>query len=129
MGQSVLGRTADGKNIELLVNADGSLVTAPASSADYPSQISARVWDFESGAGTDEVTVPADAWVTEVSFTAGLTDASLLITPPSGPAKPLITVPAGGSYSAAIPDTGQLAGGTFAFSDAGEWVITYAREP
>lgn len=95
---------------------------------DYENEISYRRYDFVTGTGTTTKTVPADAWVVSYSFTAGSgAPATLVITPAGGSAKDTITVRADDAFNEQIEDRGQLAGATFAFTDAEDFYIRYAR--
>ena len=95
---------------------------------DYYNEVSQRRYDCATGTGTANKVVPADAWVVSFSFTAASgAPATLVITPAGGSAKDTITVRAGDAFDERIEDRGQLAGATFAFVDAEDFYIRYAR--
>lgn len=94
---------------------------------DYETEVAQRRYDHATGSGTADVTVPLDAWVTGFTFSASGGDATLVITPGGAAALSPITVRDGDSFDAQLLDRGQLAGATFAFTDAEDFVVTFAR--
>lgn len=97
---------------------------------DYQNEISHRRYEPLTGTGSAVQPIPADAWLVAYSFTAGLTDATLVITLADSTVYDTLTVRAGGSWSSPpIADRGRFAGASFAFSDTVDFVVELARNP
>ena len=94
---------------------------------DYVNLLADRRYNPITGTGSAVETIPAGAWITGFTFTAGLTDATLVITLPDGvTVLDTITVRAGGEWDSKIHDKGRFASGTWAFSDTVDYVIETA---
>lgn len=94
---------------------------------DYWYELGQRDYDLLTGTGTDIIEIPSGAWVTGYSLVAGVSSCTLTITRPDATTVGPITVPAGGSYSAVLVDTGRLSGAEFEFDSTASFAVELYR--
>jgi hypothetical protein len=92
----------------------------------YFDDVARMRYAHTTGQGTATRTVPAGAWIVEISATADAVDATIVITRAGGAALDAITVPAGASFTIDMYDRGDFCGGTIAFTDAQDFYVRYA---